>query len=139
MELSEEVQSISTRRGKKKKKKKNILNVVQEPEMPVAAAPERSGSVSIDNLTGLGDTSINDNRDPTILIVEDDYGDENVLAPLLRDDGPTDYIPMREGSAAGNLVIETTEEINALDNSALLKKICMGSFVSQDEQHDDQL
>ena len=128
VELSEEVQSISTRRGKKKKKKKNILNIIQEPEIVPTATPEKSGSISIDNLTGLGDNSINDNRDPTILIMEDDYGDENVLAPLLRDDGPTDYIPMREGSAAGGVVVETTQEIEALDNSELLKKIMMGSF-----------
>ena len=60
--------------------------------------------------------------------MEDDYGDKNVLAPLLRDDGPTDYIPMREGSAAGGVVVETTQEIEALDNSDLLKKILMGSF-----------
>jgi hypothetical protein len=46
-------------------------------------------------LTGLGETSINDNRDPTIMIMEDDYGDENMLNLLLRDDGPTDYIPLR--------------------------------------------
>ena len=79
------------------------MEIIEEPEELPIATPEKSGSVSIDNLTGLGETSINDNRDPTILIMEDDYGDENVLAPLLRDEGPVDYIPLREGSVAGGV------------------------------------
>lgn len=60
--------------------------------------------------------------------MEDDYGDENVLAPLLRDDGPTDYIPIRGSQIAGSIGVESKKDIEALENDDLLKKIMMGSF-----------
>lgn len=106
--------------------------MVEQEDKP-AASPDKSGSISIDLM---GDTSIQDNRDPTIMIMEDDYGDENMLAPLLRDDGPSDYIPLRQtGSAIGTAApLDLTEDLDSLSNSSLLRKLISGSYPIQDDQ-----
>ena len=72
------------------------------------------------------------------MIMEDDYGDENMLAPLLRDDGPSDFIPLRQtGSALGNANMAIVN-VDSLNNSDILKKIVQGSFPVQDENTQDQ-